>query len=390
MDKNKAKNQKYISRFCSLLDELLAAYQNEPDNSSRHHKFVAKALFLAHKLGLVSKGHQEFDWNGERALFGPEGWYWIVLSKDVHDQKYIQEQFEKRAQREERIRRFQEKARSLLDKDFSLDITSRVDRTNLAEDVQKFNSCIDEIIEIYEIPHDNPEIHRFGRRANRLAVKIGLTCQDRELAQMCRINRSEDKIPYVESDWWGLSRMMNKEPDKRVVARWRTWQRRAVVLLKTSEADSIPNSYVLLEHRESIVTQDKEYDFFICHASEDKNDFVRSLANNLQKLGGKVWYDEFSLTVGDSLRRKIDEGLTKSRFGVVVLSNSFFKKEWPQKELDALVSRETEGHKVILPIWHGVTQEEVKHYSAILSDKYALDSTFMTIEVLAKKLVEQL
>jgi hypothetical protein len=48
---------------------------------------------------------------------------------------------------------------------------------------------------------------------------------------------------------------------------------------------------------------------FISHASEDKEDFVRPLAETLQQLGVKVWYDEFTLKVGDSLRRKIDSGL---------------------------------------------------------------------------------
>ena len=54
------------------------------------------------------------------------------------------------------------------------------------------------------------------------------------------------------------------------------------------------------------VTPEPEYDLFISHASEDKDDFVRPLAETLQGLGLKVWYDEFSMKVGDSLRRKID------------------------------------------------------------------------------------
>jgi hypothetical protein len=62
-----------------------------------------------------------------------------------------------------------------------------------------------------------------------------------------------------------------------------------------------------------------------------------------------VWLDDCELTLGDSLRRSIDQGLAQSRFGVVILSPNFFAKEWPQKELDALVSREDGGQKVILP-----------------------------------------
>jgi hypothetical protein len=66
------------------------------------------------------------------------------------------------------------------------------------------------------------------------------------------------------------------------------------------------------------------HDFFISHASEDKDDVVRELANALRTRGAKVWYDEFSLKVGDSLRRNIDAGLRSSRFGVVVLSENSF------------------------------------------------------------------
>lgn len=87
-----------------------------------------------------------------------------------------------------------------------------------------------------------------------------------------------------------------------------------------------------------------------------KDDFVRPLALNLIALNLHVWYDELSLTVGDSLRKSIDLGLSKSRFGLVVLSSAFFAKNWTQYELGGLVSREMEGPKVILPIWHKVTK----------------------------------
>jgi hypothetical protein len=61
------------------------------------------------------------------------------------------------------------------------------------------------------------------------------------------------------------------------------------------------------------------FDAFISHASEDKDNFVRELSEELQNNNIAVWYDEFSLTVGDSLRRSIDHGLSKSRFGIVIL-----------------------------------------------------------------------
>ena len=62
------------------------------------------------------------------------------------------------------------------------------------------------------------------------------------------------------------------------------------------------------------------YDVFISHASEDKETFVRPLAELLRNEHIEVWYDEFSLKLGDSLRQTVDLGLSRSRYGVVVLS----------------------------------------------------------------------
>ena len=109
-------------------------------------------------------------------------------------------------------------------------------------------------------------------------------------------------------------------------------------------------------------------DVFISHASEDKADIARPLAKALSKAGLSVWFDEAELTLGDSLRRKIDDGLKNSQFAVVILSLSFFAKEWPQRELDGLFALE-QGNKKILPVWHGVTVDQVREYSPLLADR---------------------
>jgi hypothetical protein len=134
----------------------------------------------------------------------------------------------------------------------------------------------------------------------------------------------------------------------------------------------------------------KEYDFFISHASEDKNEFVRPLVQELETRGCRVWYDEQQLSVGDSLRRKIDHGISRSRFGVVVLSDKFFAKEWPQRELDGLTAIEVGGQKVILPIWHHVTKDEVAARSPTLADKVALNSSLKTVKEIAEELASLL
>ena len=130
-----------------------------------------------------------------------------------------------------------------------------------------------------------------------------------------------------------------------------------------------------------------EWDAFICHATEDKDGFVRPLAEALRAKRLGVWYDEFELKVGDSLRESIDRGLARSRYGVVVLSPNFFAKRWPQKELDGLMAKEREGQKVILPIWHDVTDKEVGQFSPILAGRLAA-STSEGLDIVVQKLID--
>lgn len=112
-------------------------------------------------------------------------------------------------------------------------------------------------------------------------------------------------------------------------------------------------------------------DLFICHATEDKSAVAARLARSLKAAGLSVWYDEYSLKLGDSLRQAIDKGLAESKYGLVILSPSFFKKAWPQAELDGLFAKEIGAEKVILPVWHKVERSDVLAYSPILADRFA-------------------
>jgi hypothetical protein len=118
------------------------------------------------------------------------------------------------------------------------------------------------------------------------------------------------------------------------------------------------------------------YDVFISHASEDKAEVARPLYQALTRRNVRVWFDEAELKLGDSLRRNIDNGLARCRYGLVILSPHFFEKEWPQRELDGLVARETaSGRKAILPVWHNVDKNVVASYSPTLADRLAAPST---------------
>ena len=132
----------------------------------------------------------------------------------------------------------------------------------------------------------------------------------------------------------------------------------------------------------------REFDVFISHASEDKDAVVRPLANALKERGLRVWYDEFELKIGDSLRRKIDIGLSKSNFGIVVISRSFIKKGWTNYELDGLITRAVSGEQVLLPIWHDITKQEVIDYSPSLADKVARNTAVNVIDEIADEIAK--
>ncbi len=120
---------------------------------------------------------------------------------------------------------------------------------------------------------------------------------------------------------------------------------------------------------QSVTERQYKWDAFICHASEDKDEFVRNLALALKERIN-VWYDEFILTVGDSLFTELDRGLKESKYGIVIVSPNLLKY-WTGNELDGLFAKETGGQKVILPVWLGITQEEVVKISPILAGRVA-------------------
>ena len=135
-------------------------------------------------------------------------------------------------------------------------------------------------------------------------------------------------------------------------------------------------------------SMDKEYDFFVSHASEDKEEIARPLAEVLREKGARVWYDNFTLTVGDSLRKSIDMGLANSTYGIVILSPIYFKKFWTGEELNGLFARQEDGRKVILPVWHNISKDEVKRNSPILADMLAFRTADYTVEELVSEFMK--
>jgi hypothetical protein len=179
-------------------------------------------------------------------------------------------------------------------------------------------------------------------------------------------------------------RTRERREQSQLIARLKTPIRQAP---QAAPAATTAPVYPPARHRASKKKREDEWDVFISHATEDKEAIARPLADNLRAKGLRVWYDEFSLQLGDSLRQSIDRGLARSLFGVVILSPHFFDKRWPQQELNGLFSREIDGEKVILPVWHNINAEEVLHNSPMLADRTAV-STEKGLEIVVQKIMQ--
>jgi len=162
----------------------------------------------------------------------------------------------------------------------------------------------------------------------------------------------------------------------------------ALPTLRQPDLSTVPS---LVQDKQSAPEYEEDYkvyDVFISHASEDKDEVVRPLAIALKSEGLSVWYDEFELKIGDSLRRKIDKGLANSRFGIVVLSKEFIRKGWTNYELDGIITKSVTGEQIVLPIWHNITKKEVIEFSPSLADKLARNTSSYTVEEIAKEIAE--
>lgn len=134
--------------------------------------------------------------------------------------------------------------------------------------------------------------------------------------------------------------------------------------------------------------KDDHPDLFISYASEDKENFVRPLAEALKRQGLKVWFDEYEIRIGDSLRQRIDQGLIHSQYGLVVISPTFFEKQWTQYELDGLLARQNAGERIVLPILYQLTPHELLQRCPPLAGIAHLSSSNHTVETMAHKVAE--
>lgn len=223
-----------------------------------------------------------------------------------------------------------------------------------------------------ELARKNDEINRITKdksaKAKTLADK-----QAKKLKLLQDLNKEEqrerDKVKREQQEILSLQQSITREMERQ----------------KNISLNALPKLALYQSHNSQ-----KQYDVFVSHASEDKAGFVRPFVEALVEKGLSIWYDESTLQIGDSLRRAIENGLRSSTYGIVVLSEAFFNKEWPQRELDGLFAREVNGEKVILPIWHKISKNEVMSYSPIIADMLAINTTDFTIEEIAEKIASRI
>lgn len=135
----------------------------------------------------------------------------------------------------------------------------------------------------------------------------------------------------------------------------------------------------------------KEYDVFISHANADKEGYVNQLKNSLDKLKISIFYDKDALEWGDVWKDKILEGVDKAEFAIIVISDKFFGREWTEKELNEFLNRQnTSGQKIILPILHNITIDQLKEKYPAVADIQALNSVDYSCDEIALKFAGQL
>ena len=151
------------------------------------------------------------------------------------------------------------------------------------------------------------------------------------------------------------------------------------------------------QDRSISITNNKEVlmkDVFICHASEDKQEVVEPLVAAFKQANISYWYDKAEIKWGDSITKKVNEGLSISRFVIVILSSAFLDKNWPQRELYSVLNMEaTSGEVKILPLIVGTNKQEpqdILQELPLLNDKAYLSWDGSNIQGIVSALSERL
>ena len=226
------------------------------------------------------------------------------------------------------------------------------------------------------------EIERHQAEARKASVEIAKIQEKIASKSAERLKVSQ----RLQKEQEKLSEKLRREQNVVIDSIQKNYEKRIIDL----ERLSLPMIVKPIQVQEGV--QFPEYDVFISHAGEDKESFVDEFVEELRKLKVKVWYDTSEVKWGDSLRHRIDEGLKRSKFGIAIISPNYIAegKYWTKEEFNALFQLESINGKVLLPIWHNITKQEVMNFSPMLADKKAMTTAKMTSEEIAYELAKLL
>lgn len=144
-------------------------------------------------------------------------------------------------------------------------------------------------------------------------------------------------------------------------------------LLTAPTTQASANSLILsaIELKKEDTQKYQYHGIFLCHTSADKP-FVRKLKKSLEQQGvEQVWLDDSEIDIGDSLIKKIEEGIKKSKYFGIILSPRSINSNWVKKELEIAFNREISNDEVvILPLLY-----EKCELPSLLANKFYSDFT---------------
>ncbi len=105
----------------------------------------------------------------------------------------------------------------------------------------------------------------------------------------------------------------------------------------------------------------------------------------------QIFYDKESLEWGDNWKNRILNGTKNAEFAIIVISSNFFDREWTERELNEFLNRQNRnGQKLILPILHNITAEQLKEKYPSVADIQAISSSKYSCDQIALMFAKQL
>ncbi len=247
---------------------------------------------------------------------------------------------------------FKKKLNDLLER--TKTIKSPVNAAPIGVNIDDYNSPAEEWMNDVQIFHDRYlKNHPLSDRINNLLFHRGLGAYKEIIACLKSVSNDEDFIDSLDNKNELVSDITNKERNN------------------------------------------NQYDVFVSHANYDKEEFVQELVDSLSKLGINIFYDKDSINWGDNWKKKILDGTEKSEFAIIVISENFFGREWTERELKEFLNRQNKsGQKIILPILHNITIDDLRKKYPSIADIQALSSKQKSCDeiaiLFAKEFIERL